>query len=95
DTPNQFDTSVAPNGGGEMNSTTGEGEQHLASTSFEAPVTGAEEQQSTELSGTQVAMDTPNQFDTSVAPNGGGEMNSTTGEGEQHLASTSFEAPVT
>ncbi|CAK2437291.1 conjugal transfer mating pair stabilization protein TraG [Vibrio crassostreae] len=94
DTPNQFDTSVAPSDGGEMNSTMREGEQHLASTSFEAPVSGAEEQQSTELSGTQVAMDTPNQFDTSVAPSDGGEMNSTMREGEQHLASTSFEAPV-
>ncbi|WP_412500567.1 conjugal transfer protein TraG N-terminal domain-containing protein [Vibrio cyclitrophicus] len=93
DTPNQFDTSVAPNGGGEMNSTMGEGEQHLASTSFEAPVSGAEEQQSTELSGTQVAMDTPNQFDTSVAPNDGAEHDSMMRESGTQLASTGFDAP--
>jgi hypothetical protein len=93
DTPNQFDTSVAPNGGGEMNSTMGEGEQHLASTSFEAPVSGAEEQLSTELSGTQVAMDTPNQFDTSVAPNDGAEHDSMMRESGTQLASTGFDAP--
>ncbi|MEZ9319654.1 conjugal transfer protein TraG N-terminal domain-containing protein, partial [Vibrio sp. 10N.286.51.E5] len=71
-----------------------ESDAHLASTNFEAPVSGAVEQPSAEQFEAQVAMDTPNQFDTSVAPNGGGEMNSTMGEGEQHLASTSFEAPV-
>ncbi|KAA8675549.1 conjugal transfer protein TraG N-terminal domain-containing protein [Vibrio gigantis] len=93
DTPNQFDTSVAPSDGGEMNSTMREGEQHLASTSFEAPVSGAEEQQSTELSGTQVAMDTPNQFDTSVAPSDGAEHDSMMRENGDQLASTGFDAP--
>ncbi|MGR5233671.1 conjugal transfer protein TraG N-terminal domain-containing protein [Vibrio rotiferianus] len=93
DTPNQFDTSVAPSDGGEMNSTMREGEQHLASTSFESPVSGAEEQQSTELWGTQVAMDTPNQFDTSVAPSDGAEHDSMMRENGAQLASTGFDAP--
>ncbi|CAH6901684.1 TraG_N domain-containing protein [Vibrio chagasii] len=97
----QFDNSTAPYNGSDNDTEVREGGSKLASTSFQAPNEGttesnpsvfeASEQPVNDHADTEVAMNSPNQFDSSTAPYNGSDTDTEVRESGSQLASTSFE----